>query len=197
MQEHGSASLCQYYFALAQILAGRKREQLALAQPLDIARDGAGIAIEHASEGFHCRRAEVMHHHEQAELRNPQASSGQRGIISLCDSARRRAHGQTNTIAALVQFRKLSAPHVCSLSLAASAHNLVPEDRRLKRARSGQLDRTLGGSSSRASPARTSMLNVKAAKAAIYSTSPAERPIHLVSVSERAVPLEARWNIRV
>src|SRR5947207_8714656 len=131
MQERGSASLCQYYFAFTQILAGRKREQLALAQSLDIAHDGAGIAIEHASEGFHCRRAEVMHHHEQAELRNPQASSGQRGIISLCDSARRRAHRQTNTIAALVQFRKLSAPHVCSLSLAASAHNLVPEDRRL------------------------------------------------------------------
>ena len=143
MQEHGSASLCQYYFALAQILAGRKREQLALAQPLDIARDGAGIAIEHASEGFHCRRAEVMHHHEQAELRNPQASSGQRGIISLCDSARRRAHGQTNTIAALVQFRKLSAPHVCSLSLAASAHNLVPEDRTTDTHKNGRLNRML------------------------------------------------------
>src|SRR6266568_6423786 len=58
----------------------------------------------------------MMCHHEQTELCDAQTSSSKRCVISLCDSARRRAHGETNAIAAFVQLRKLSARHVAVLA---------------------------------------------------------------------------------
>jgi hypothetical protein len=57
-----------------------------------------------------------MCHHEQTELRGAQTSSGKRCVISLCDSARRRAHSETNAIAALVQLRKFSTWHIAVLA---------------------------------------------------------------------------------
>src|SRR6266487_4170671 len=58
----------------------------------------------------------MMCHHEQTELCDAQTSSSKRCVISLRDSARRRAHGETNAIAAFVQLRKLSARHAAVLA---------------------------------------------------------------------------------
>ena len=46
-----------------------------------------------------------MRRDEQTELRRAQASADEGHVIRLGDSARRRAHGETDAIAAFIQLR--------------------------------------------------------------------------------------------
>jgi hypothetical protein len=95
----------QTHLAFARITSRGKRDQSPRDQTLDIARDRGGIAIQRLSQSLHCRRAEVMRRDEQTELRRAQTSAGERHVIRLGDSARRRAHGETDAIAAFIQLR--------------------------------------------------------------------------------------------